>query len=140
MKILKLLLIVFIGFLGSGTLGACSQQKKTGQKEMVTLTTEEKKKLRKKEEKIALYLVNHYQDVKKIEFVNFHKGGFGTGDSISVKVNSNNYIKPITLGDPSGEYIISYNPENFHLNEKNPPTQLDNLKNIEIKYYEEIER
>ena len=140
MKILKLLLIVFIGFLGSGTLGACSQQKKTGQKEMVTLTTEEKKKLRKKEEKIALYLVNHYQDVQKIEFVNFHKGGFGTGDSISVKVNSNNYIKPITLGDPSGEYIISYNPENFHLNEKNPPTQLDNLKNIEIKYYEEIER
>lgn len=28
MKILKLLLIVFIGFLGLGTLSACSQQKK----------------------------------------------------------------------------------------------------------------
>lgn len=140
MKIYKLLLIVVIGFLGLGTLGACGQQKKTEQKEKITMTKEEKKKLRKEEEKIALYLVNHYQDVKKIEFVNFYKGGFGTGDSISVKVNSNNYIKPITLGDPSGEYIISYNPENFHLNEKNPPTQLDNLKNIEIKYYEEIER
>ena len=139
MKISKLLLIVFIGFLGIGTLSACSQHKKTEQKEEVTLTTEEKKKLRKEEEKIALYLVNHYEDVKKIEFVNFHKGGFGTGDSISVRVNSNNYIKPITLGDPSGEYIISYNPSKFHLNEKNVPTQLNNLKNIEIKYYEEIE-
>ncbi|KXT69638.1 hypothetical protein SCRDD08_01152 [Streptococcus cristatus] len=104
------------------------------------MTAEDKKRLHKEEEQIALYLVNHYEDVKKIEFVNFYKGSFGTGDSISVKVNSNNYIKPITLGDPSGEYIISYNPESFHLNEKNPPTQLDNLKNIEIKYYEEIER
>lgn len=129
MKIYKSLLIFLIGFLYLGTITACSQSK----------TVEEKRKLRKEEEQIALYLVNHYQDVKKIEFVNFHKGGFGTGDSISVKVNSNNYIKPITLGDPNGEYIISYNPANFHLNEKNVPTQLNNLKNIEIKYYEEIE-
>ena len=66
MKIPKLFLVVFIGFLGLGTLSACSQQRKTEQKEEVTLTTEEKKKLRKEEEKIALYLVNHYQDVKKI--------------------------------------------------------------------------
>ena len=51
MKILKLLLIEFIGFLGSGTLGACSQQKKTGQKEMVTLTTEEKRNFVKKKRK-----------------------------------------------------------------------------------------
>ena len=130
MKIYKSLLIFFIAFICLGSITACSQSK----------TVEEKRKLRKEEEQIALYLVNHYEDVKKIEFVNFYKGGFGTGDSISVKINSNNYIKPITLGDPSGEYIISYNPENFHLNEKNPPTQLDNLKNIEIKYDEEIER
>lgn len=129
MKIYKSLLIFLIGFLYLGTITACSQSK----------TVEEKRKLRKEEEQIALYLVNHYQDVKKIEFVNFHKGSFGTGDSISVKVNSNNYIKPITLGDPNGEYIISYNPEEFHLNEKNVPTQLNNLKNIKIKYYEEIE-
>lgn len=129
MKVYKSLLIFLIGFICLGSITACSQSK----------TVEEKRKLRKEEEQIALYLVNHYEDVKKIEFVNFHKGGFGTGDSISVKVNSNNYIKPITLGDPNGEYIISYNPANFHLNEKNVPTQLNNLKNIEIKYYEEIE-
>ena len=56
MKISKLLLIVFIGFLGLGTLSACSQHKKTEQKEEVTLTTEEKKKLRKEEEKICIVL------------------------------------------------------------------------------------
>ena len=140
MKIYKSLLIFFIAFICLGSITACSQSKTTEKKFDFIMTAEDKKRLLKEEEQIALYLVNHYQDVQKIEFVNFHKGGFGTGDSISVKVNSNNYIKPITLGDPSGEYIISYNPENFHLNEKNPPTQLDNLKNIEIKYYEEIER
>lgn len=49
MKISKLLLIVFIGFLGIGTLSACSQQKKIGQKEKVTLTAEEKKEVQKQE-------------------------------------------------------------------------------------------
>jgi ubiquitin C-terminal hydrolase, putative len=140
MKIYKSFLIFFIAFICFGSITACSQSKTAEKKFDFIMTAEDKKRLHKEEEQIALYLVNHYKDVKKIEFVNFYKGGFGTGDSISVKVNSNNYIKPITLGDPSGEYIISYNPENFHLNEKNPPTQLDNLKNIEIKYYEEIER
>ena len=48
MKISKLLLIVFIGFLGLGTLSACSHQKKTGQKEKVTTTKEEKKKFKNK--------------------------------------------------------------------------------------------
>lgn len=140
MKIYKSFLIFFIVFICLGSITACSQSKTAEKKFDFIMTAEDKKRLHKEEEQIALYLVNHYEDVKKIEFVNFYKGGFGTGDSISVKINSNNYIKPITLGDPSGEYIISYNPENFHLNEKNPPTQLDNLKNIEIKYYEEIER
>lgn len=151
MKIYKSLLIFLIGFICLGSITACNRSKTVEKKYDFTLTAEDKKKLRTEEEQIALYLVNHYQDVKKIEFVNFHKGGFGMGDSISVKVNSNNYIKPITfgdpnnyikpitLGDPNGEYIISYNPANFHLNEKNVPTQLNNLKNIEIKYYEEIE-
>ena len=127
MKIPKLLLVVFIGFLGLGTLSACSQQRKTEQKEEVTLTTEEKKKLRKEEEKIALYLVNHYQDMKKIEFVNFHKGGFGTGDTITIKVNDSSYILPTELESKDGYYSIGYDPKDFHLIEKKPPTQLTSL-------------
>ncbi|WP_257001448.1 hypothetical protein [Streptococcus cristatus] len=93
MKISKLLLIIFIGFLGLGTLSACSHQKKTGQKEKVTTTKEEKKELRKEEEKMALYLVNHYEGVKKIKFDKFHRGGFGIADSISVIVNDDNLNK-----------------------------------------------
>ena len=137
MKIYKLLLIVVIGFLGLGTLGACGQQKKTEQKEKITMTKEEKKKLRKEEEKIALYLVNHYQDVKKIEFVNFHKGGFGTGDTITIKVNDNSYILPTELESKDGYYSIGYDPQDFHLIEKKPPTQLTSLDGVEVIYYED---
>ena len=61
MKISKLLLIVFIGFLGIGTLSACSQQKKTGQKEKVTLTEEEKKE---REEVRKIYLENFKKSVR----------------------------------------------------------------------------
>ena len=137
MKILKLLLIVFIGFLGLGTLSACSQQKKNGQKEVVTLTTEEKKKLRKEEEKIALYLVNHYEDVKKIKFDKFHRGGFGIADSISVIVNDDSYIKPIIFNDDSERYSVDYDPSDFHLIKKKNSTELTSLDGIEVIYYEE---
>ncbi|AGK71052.1 hypothetical protein I872_04800 [Streptococcus cristatus AS 1.3089] len=65
MKISKLLLIVFIGFLGIGTLSACSQQKKTGQKEELTLTAEEKRIIRKQEEALALFLINNFEDIEK---------------------------------------------------------------------------
>ena len=137
MKISKLLLIVVIGFLGLGTLGACGQQKKTEQKEKITMTKEEKKKLRKEEEKIALYLANHYQDVKKIEFVNFHKGGFGTGDTITIKVNDSSYILPTELESKDGYYSIGYDPKDFHLIEKKSPTQLTSLDGVDVSYYED---
>ena len=137
MKIYKLLLIVVIGFLGLGTLGACGQQKNSEKKEKITMTKEEKKKLRKEEEKIALYLVNHYQDVKKIEFVNFHKGGFGTGDTITIKVNNSSYILPTELESKDGYYSIGYDPKDFHLIEKKPPTQLTSLDGVDVSYYED---
>ena len=57
MKVYKSLLIFLIGFICLGSITACSQSK----------TVEEKRKLRKEEEQIALYLVNHYEDVKKIK-------------------------------------------------------------------------
>ena len=86
MKISKLLLIVFIGFLGLGILSACSQQK-NGQKEEVTLTAEEKKIIRKQEETLALFLVNNFEDVHKIEFVSISKGGLGRPRFLYFSVN-----------------------------------------------------
>lgn len=127
MKVYKLLLIFLIGFLYLGTITACSQSK----------TVEEKRKLRKEEEQIALYLVNHYQDVKKIKFDKFHRGGFGIADSISVIVNDDSYIKPIIFNDDSERYSVDYDPSDFHLIKKKNSTELTSLDGIEVIYYEE---
>ncbi len=127
MKVYKSLLIFLIGFICLGSITACSQSK----------TVEEKRKLRKEEEQIALYLVNHYEDVKKIKFDKFHRGGFGIADSISVIVNDDSYIKPIIFNDDSERYSVDYDPSDFHLIKKKNSTELTSLDGIEVIYYEE---
>lgn len=137
MKIYKSLLVFFIAFICLGSITACSQSKTAEMKFDFIMTAEDKKRLHKEEEQIALYLVNHYEDVKKIEFVNFHKGGFGTGDTITIKVNDNSYILPTELESKDGYYSIGYDPQDFHLIEKKPPTQLTSLDGVEVIYYED---
>ena len=137
MKTYKSLLIFFIAFICLGSITACSQSKTTEKKFDFIMTAEDKKRLRKEEEQIALYLVNHYEDVKKIEFVNFHKGGFGTGDTITIKVNDSSYILPTELESKDGYYSIGYDPKDFHLIEKKPPTQLTSLDGVDVSYYED---
>ena len=139
MKISKLLLIVFIGFLGIGTLSACSQQKKTGQKEMVTLTTEEKKKLRKEEEALALFLVNNFEDIKKIEFISIVKGGFGTSDVAYMKINDKLLVDS-SLQDTYdiNHYSLGYHQSSKFLVRKEAPSSFSNIDELKEKviYYE----
>lgn len=137
MKIYKSFLIFFIAFICFGSITACSQSKTAEKKFDFIMTAEDKKRLHKEEEQIALYLVNHYKDVKKIEFVNFHKGGFGTGDTITIKVNNSSYILPTELESKDGYYSIGYDPKDFHLIEKKPPTQLTSLDGVDVSYYED---
>ena len=139
MKYFKLLLIVFIGFLGSGTLGACSRQKKTGQKEMVTLTTEEKKKLRKEEEALALFLVNNFEDIKKIEFISIVKGGVGTSDVAYMKINDELLVDS-NLQDTYdiNHYSLGYHQSSKFLVRKEVPSSFSNTDELKVKvmYYE----
>lgn len=136
----KAFIIAAITLISLGLVTSCTQNN-SNQKGEVKLTAQEKKELRKEEDKIALYLINHYEDVKKIEFVNFYKGSFGTADSISILVNSTSYIKPIVLGDTEGEYVIGYSPNKFHLISKETPTTFTNLSETktEVIYYGEDE-
>lgn len=137
MKIYKSLLIFFITFICLGNITACSQSKTAEMKFDFIMTAEDKKRLHKEEEKIALYLVNHYEDVKKIKFDKFHRGGFGIADSISVIVNDDSYIKPIIFNDDSERYSVDYDPNDFHLIKKKNSTELTSLDGIEVIYYEE---
>lgn len=139
MKIPRLLLIVFIGFLGLGTLSACSQQRKTEQKEEVTLTTEEKKRIRKQEEALALFLVNNFEDIKKIEFKNLVKGGFGTSDVIYMKINDELFVDS-GLQDvyDINHYSLGYHQSSKFLVRKEEPSSFSNIDeaNVKVIYYE----
>lgn len=139
MKIPRLLLIVFIGFLGLGTLSACSQHKKIEQKEEVTLTTEEKKRIRKQEEALALFLVNNFEDIKKIEFKNLVKGGFGTSDVIYMKINDELFVDS-GLQDvyDINHYSLGYHQSSKFLVRKEEPSSFSNIDeaNVKVIYYE----
>ena len=139
MKISKLLLIVFIGFLGLGTLGACSQQKKTEQKEEVTLTAEEKKIIRKQEEALALFLVNNFEDIKKIEFISIVKGGFGTSDVAYMKINDKLLVDS-SLQDTYdiNHYSLGYHQSSKFLVRKKAPSSFSNIDELKerVIYYE----
>ena len=139
MKISKLLLIVFIGFLGLGTLGACSQQKKTEQKEEVTLTAEEKKIIRKQEEALALFLVNNFEDIHKIEFISIVKGGFGTSDVAYMKINDKLLVDS-SLQDTYdiNHYSLGYHQSSKFLVRKEAPSSFSNIDELKerVIYYE----
>ncbi|WP_454389008.1 ubiquitin carboxyl-hydrolase [Streptococcus sp. Marseille-Q8145] len=139
MKIFKLLLIVFIGFLGLGTLSACSQQKKTEQKEEVTLTAEEKKIIRKQEEALALFLVNNFEDIKKIEFISIVKGGFGTSDVAYMKINDKLLVDS-SLQDTYdiNHYSLGYHQSSKFLVRKEAPSSFSNIDELKerVIYYE----
>ena len=139
MKYFKLLLIVFIGFLGSGTLGACSQQKKNGQKEELTLTAEEKKIIRKQEEALALFLINNFEDIEKIEFISIVKGGFGTSDVAYMKINDELLVDS-SLQDTYDihHYSLGYHQSSKFLVRKGVPSSFSNIDELKVKviYYE----
>ena len=139
MKISKLLLIVFIGFLGLGILSACSQQK-NGQKEEVTLTAEEKKIIRKQEEALALFLVNNFEDIHKIEFESISKGGFGRPRFIYFSVTDKIEVST-DLKDSYDiqHYGLVYDNSSEELKRKEVPSKFTKLSEAQlyVVYYEE---
>ena len=134
MKISKLLLIVFIGFLGLGTLSECSQQKKNGQKEIVTLTEEEKKEVQKQEKNLALFLVNNYEGINKIEFTDVSRKEFAQSRSVFLKVNDNIRISSFLDDNYDNGYSLAYKKGEKTLTKKEKSTDFETLDGIEVIY------
>ena len=133
MKISKLLFIVFIGFLGLGILSACGQQK-NGQKEEVTLTAEEKKEVQKQEKNLALFLVNNYEGINKIEFTDVSRKEFAQSRSVFLKVNDNISISSFLDDNYDNGYSLVYKKGEKTLMKKEKPTDFETLKGIEVIY------
>ena len=98
------------------------------------LTTEEKVKVRNQEEGMALFLLNHYENVEKIEFTKISRKPFGQEREATLLVNDN--IKIYTyLDDSYDNYHLSDNPEKDDLKTKENPTNLQSLDSIAVIYY-----
>lgn len=105
MKSRKKKLLLF-AILALSFLTACSSiVNRDGEK--IWMSDTEMSELRKKEEKIALYIINHYEDVQKIEFDEFSKGNLWKGDSVSLIVNDNSYIPHVSLDSKDKNYNIN---------------------------------
>ena len=98
------------------------------------LTTEEKIKVRNQEEGLALFLLNHYENVEKIEFTKISRKPFGQAREATLLVNDK--IKIYTyLDDSYDNYHLSYNPEKDGLKAKENPTNLQSIDSITVIYY-----
>ena len=98
------------------------------------LTTEEKVKVRNQEEGMALFLLNHYENVEKIEFTKISRKPFGQARYAALLVNDK--IKIYTdLDDSYDNYYLSDNPEKDGLKAKEKPTNLQSLDSITVIYY-----
>lgn len=98
------------------------------------LTTEEKVKVRNQEEGLALFLLNHYENVEKIEFTKISRKPFGQARYAALLVNDK--IKIYTdLDDSYDNYYLSDNPEKDGLKAKEKPTNLQSLDSITVIYY-----
>lgn len=133
MKLRKLLVSVGIVFMSASLLVACAD-KKAKPREEIKMTQEEKDNLKKEQDKIALYIVNHYEGVRKIEFNYFHKGGFAQSDTIDAIVNDDSNLSGFDLESKDYESFI-YNPKSFYLVEKETATKIETLEGIEVIYY-----
>ena len=88
----------------------------------------------KKEQKLALYIINHYEDVQKIEFTKISRKPFGQARYAALLVNDK--IKIYTdLDDSYDNYYLSDNPEKDGLKAKEKPTNLQSLDSITVIYY-----
>lgn len=98
------------------------------------LTTEEKVKVRNQEEGLALFLLNHYENVEKIEFTKISRKPFGQARYAALLVNDN--IKIYTyLDDSYDNYHLSDNPEKDGLKAKENPTNFQSLDSVTVIYY-----
>src|SRR5690625_116910 len=102
---------------------------------------EENEKIQIAQQNIALYLVQHYKDVNKIEFSELNEvEGIGYDAwSVSVDVNDEHTIS-FSMNDLSNveDATVRHNPKTFNLEKKDEDLTQD-LDDVQIIYWEDGE-
>ncbi|MGQ7462701.1 hypothetical protein ACTGZQ_09310 [Streptococcus suis] len=93
--------------------------------------------IRKEQERMVLYVVNRYEEIEKIEFVNFEKDNkTGTWDSDAI-INDKFHVTFVSWGEDditinggksqTGDYLVP-----------KVTTTVTEISDIQVKYYKEL--
>ncbi len=93
-------------------------------------------KIRIEQDRMALYLVNHYEGINEIEF-NDVENNATTGSRTALLTLNKELEMEITFfkfNDKTDNYVISWN-KRLNLQEKNEITNQQTIDNIKVKYW-----
>ncbi|MQQ02534.1 hypothetical protein GEZ98_06465 [Streptococcus mitis] len=93
-------------------------------------------KMRIEQDRMALYLVNHYEGINEIEF-NDVENNATTGSRTALLTLNKELEMEITFfkfNDKTDNYVISWN-KRLNLQEKNEITNQQTIDNIKVKYW-----
>ncbi|RSJ77260.1 hypothetical protein D8795_09690 [Streptococcus cristatus] len=98
------------------------------------MTEEEKKEVQKQEKNLALFLVNNYEGINKIEFTDVSRKEFAQSRSVFLKVNDNISISSFLDDNYDNGYSLVYKKGEKTLMKKEKPTDFETLEGIEVIY------
>jgi len=93
-------------------------------------------KMRIEQDRMVLYLVNHYEGINEIEF-NDIENNATTGSRTALLTVNKEFKMEITFfkfNDKTDNYVISWN-KRLNLREKNEITNQQTIDNIKVKYW-----
>ncbi|MFI3117824.1 hypothetical protein [Streptococcus suis] len=94
--------------------------------------------IRKEQERMVLYVVNHYEGIEKIEFTSFEENRMTGSWYADAKVNGEISVSFTTFGF-EGDLGMSQNSSRnngLYLQIKDKPTIISNPNQIEVIYFE----
>ena len=98
------------------------------------MTAEEKKEVQKQEKNLALFLVNNYEGINKIEFTDVSRKEFAQSRSVFLKVNDNISISSFLDDNYDNGYSLAYKKGEKTLMKKEKLTDFETLEGIEVIY------
>lgn len=94
--------------------------------------------IRNEQERMALYAVNHYEGIEKIEFTSFKENRM-TGSWYAGAILNDDYKVTITAMGFDGDLAMNDGPSDktgLYLRIKDKPTTISNPNQIEVIYFE----
>ena len=91
-------------------------------------------KMRIEQDRMVLYLVNHYEGINEIEFNDIENNATTGSRTALLTLNKDLEMEITKFNDKTDNYVISWN-KRLNLQEKNEITNQQTIDNIKVKYW-----